>query len=486
MNFDYYNQNKTAKKLFHILMIVMAVLSLLCGLSGVIEVVKLIASILVLVLTTALVNVLMSNKKDSLAVRFVMMGGFGIFYTGILFMNDIPIFYLSVFPAMMIATVFYDKKFSALTGIAATLVNILTIIYRYGIKDPTLEYHTGIIQIILIALGGVFCWIATSFIKQFNDDKMNVVTREEERQRENSERLMALAQEMSANIEESVIKIDNLKDSISATQSGMADINNGINDTTTAVQEQLRMTADIQNQIKFVTDTANAIGESISHSTNIIEDSMKIMETMLGDAKASEIAGNDVKESLEQLQNNTNSMKQIVSLINDVAEQTSLLALNASIEAARAGEAGRGFAVVAGEVNNLSVQTQSATTEISKLIDVIGVQVKNVVEKTEILLKNNAKQNESADATNLKLVEVQNCSKDIDSNSDRLSEAVSVLHNANAEIVNNISNVSSVSEEVSAQANVSYEEATKNLEVMDEVMEIIGKLSESAEELNSL
>ncbi len=486
MNFDFYIQNKMAKKLMHVMMLVMGVLCLLCGMSHAMPIPQVVGLLAILVLTTFTANVVMKKKKDSMAIRFIMIGGFGLFYIGVIFMNYVPIMYLSVLPAMMLATIFYDRRFSLLTAIVSTLANLGAVIYRVSIKDPTLEYHSGMIQIILIALGGVFCYMATSFIKKFNDDKMQVVKNEEERQRENSSKLLEIAQTMTQDIEESVIRMDSLKDSISDTQSGMAEINNGVADTTNAVQEQLRMTSDIQNQIRLVTDTASAISSSVDNSTKIVEESMVIMKTMLDDAKASEVAGADVKNSLIQLQNNTLSMKNIVSMINEVAEQTSLLALNASIEAARAGEAGRGFAVVAGEVNNLSVQTQSATNEISKLIEEIGRQVSTVVDKTEVLLANNAKQNESADATHAKLVEIQNCSNDIDENSEKLSDAVGVLDNANAEIVNNISNVSSVSEEVSAQANVSYEEATRNLVVMDEVMEIINRLSESAEALNEM
>jgi methyl-accepting chemotaxis protein len=315
---------------------------------------------------------------------------------------------------------------------------------------------------------------------------MNIVYREEERQRENSEKLMDIGHTMSTGIEESVLKMNALRSSIGETQNSMAQITNGINDTANSVQDQLEMTGNIQEQIKLVTQTSDAITDSVESSTRIIDESMSIMNVMLKDVEASEVAGQDVKSSLALLEENTKSMKQIVSMINEVADQTSLLALNASIEAARAGEAGRGFAVVAGEVNNLSVQTQNATTEISSLIDEISEQVRSVVEKTGILLDNNERQSESASATSKKLVEIQNCSKEIDTNSDGLSEAVKALEQANNVIVNNISNVSAVSQEVAAQASASYEEANKNLAVVDDMMEIVNRLNESAEILNNI
>lgn len=486
MNYERALQNKVSIRLFQIFCLVLTLIFLMGAFTGKAAMINTVVFIGSLLITVLIIHLIYVKQKDSNAIKYVMVVGFGIFYTAIVFMSPSIVMFASVMPAMMISAMYHDKLFSGIVAVLASVVNIAAVAYKLATGAEGMAQDIGVMQIAFVVMAGTYCYMSTKFIKGINDDKMAVVKREEERQRNNSEKLMELAQSMSEDIEDSVGKMNALKESIADTQAGMSEINNGIADTTNAVQEQLRMTSDIQNQIQFVTETSNAISESVNYSAQIIDDSMQIMNTMLEDAKASETAGQEVKSSLVLLQENTASMKQIVSMISDIAEQTSLLALNASIEAARAGEAGRGFAVVAGEVNNLSVQTQSATTDISKLIDEIGAQVGSVVDKTEVLLQNNAKQNESADATNAKLIEVKNCSNDIDANSDRLSDAVKVLHNANTEIVNNVSNVSSVSEEVSAQANVSYEESTKNLVIMDEVMEIIDRLNTSAEELNNM
>ncbi len=137
---------------------------------------------------------------------------------------------------------------------------------------------------------------------------------------------------------------------------------------------------EMSQTVLDVAKNASSISVSASDTVHTARDGETVVNRAVKEVKEIAFTVNDSSRFVHSLGERSKQIGEIVGVINDIADQTNLLALNAAIEAARAGEQGRGFAVVADEVRKLAERTGQATSEIGTMIKSVQDEVGKAVE----------------------------------------------------------------------------------------------------------
>ncbi|MBU1100831.1 MAG: 4Fe-4S binding protein [Bacteroidetes bacterium] len=220
-------------------------------------------------------------------------------------------------------------------------------------------------------------------------------------------------------LNEVVLRTEDTSNEIVSTSRQMAEGNleqNTKSQEVSAFIEQVTSTIlDTHASASLAADVAGKAGQSAVEGSKIVNNTIEGMIKI--DRVVSEAAA-----IIERLGGSTDKIGEIIQVIDDIADQTNLLALNAAIEAARAGEQGRGFAVVADEVRKLAERTSKATSEISSMI-------KSIIDETHTAVKSIESGTEEVSKGKDESILAGKSLEEILSGSSKVVEAVSKVAN---------------------------------------------------------
>lgn len=195
-----------------------------------------------------------------------------------------------------------------------------------------------------------------------------------------TESLSVITKQIAESCHNMVSMLTEVKHAVDAQSAGASEQASSINQITSSLEE-------IEKNSMQTIKKAKALGEAAERTRAKGELGLEAVEQSITGMKVVKQKVQTISETILELSNQTQQVGEITGVVNMLAQQSKMLALNASIEAAKAGEAGKGFSVVAAEVKNLAEQSEQSTAQVQKILE----DIRHATEKAVLAMEEGTK-----------------------------------------------------------------------------------------------
>ncbi|MBS4195714.1 methyl-accepting chemotaxis protein [Lederbergia citri] len=326
----------------------------------------------------------------------------------------------------------------------------------------------------------------------------------ETKSRDEIAQLVVATNEMNGRIRELVSEINTVSENITSQSEEMMQSANEVNSGSqqiAATMEELATGTEAQASnaselaaimVTFSTTVheANENGERVQRaSTDVLgmtNEGSQLMETSSQQMEKIDQIVQDAVHKVKGLDEKSQEISKLVSVIQDIADQTNLLALNAAIEAARAGEQGRGFAVVADEVRKLAEQVSNSVADITGIVAGIQNESSIVTDSLQAGYKEVAQGTNQIESTKETFEKISSAVTEMVENIKTVSDNIMHISSNSEKMQNSITEIAAISEESAAGAEETSASSEEISSSMEEVANNSADLAKLAENLNGL
>ena len=241
---------------------------------------------------------------------------------------------------------------------------------------------------------------------------------------------------------------------------------------------------NLSEKINIVSENSEHIAKIADETNSIVESGMDSITELRSNVESTTQITTQVIREINALKESSMAIGRIIDAINEIADQTNLLSLNASIEAARAGEAGRGFSVVADEIRKLADQSVASVNEIRAIVDDINTKTNdtvNIAKKAEDVVEVQGRSLSNAEQV---FNQIQSKFDLLINDLDEITSGISIIADAKSQTIDSIQSISAVSQQTAAASEEVTETANRQLEQVEKLNTAASDLNDNSAELS--
>lgn len=419
-------------------------------------------------------------KKGSILI----MGGATIFYFCLLIAEDDLVYFAYGLPILICSIIYLNVKLCKMGILAISVSFIFTCLKAYFVTGTLDMLHVP--AFITLALAFIACLCTVTLLTMFNKENNAVISENAEKSLATGNQMADIANTITDLFNNSQEHMADLVALMDTQHSGMKDIASSMESTANSITNQAQKVQEIQEETNATEQHRKEMTKASENAQRTVQEGVQVIGELKNKSQDVARTSQVTVETTQAVINKVEEVQKIVGSIMSISKQTNLLALNASIEAARAGDAGKGFAVVANDVRELAAETNTASTEITNIINELTEDVQKAMASIDDTVASVSEQNEMIETVGENFDSINDNVSEMLSRFAEIGEGMASIAASTTEINDSISNLSATSQEVASLSNQGLQSSEDAVEKFDEFKGILGEIFQQANKLKDM